>query len=231
MDAQGNLYGTTYYSGAYGNGTVFKVDTTGRETVLYSFANNPDGANPYAGVVLDAKGNLYGTTFRGGAYSDWGTVFKVDATGSETVLHSFADGLDGGHPYAGVVLDSQGSLYGTTYMGGASIYGTVFALLKSAAATTTTLTSAPNPSTYAEAVTFTAVVSGGAGAPPDGETVTFMNLKTVLGTGTLSGGSASFTTSTLPVGTHPVKAVYAGDIHCFGSTSNAVKQVVKKVKN
>ena len=79
------------------------------------------------------------------------------------------------------------------------------------AATTTTLSSSPNPSTYGQAVTFTAVVTSSAGAPPDGETVSFMKGTTVLGTGTLSGGSASFTTSTLPVGTNYIKAVYGGD--------------------
>ncbi|HEX7422266.1 MAG TPA: Ig-like domain-containing protein [Terriglobales bacterium] len=66
------------------------------------------------------------------------------------------------------------------------------------------------------------------GAPPDGETVSFKKGTTVLGTGSLSSGSASFTTSTLPVGTSVVKAVYGGDIHFGGSKSNTVKQVVKK---
>jgi hypothetical protein len=92
-------------------------------------------------------------------------------------------------------------------------------------ATTTALTSSPNPSTYGEAVTFTAVVTP---APPDGETVSFMKGKKVLGTGTLSGGTASFATSTLKVGTDSVTAVYGGDSNFASSTSNTVKQVVKK---
>jgi hypothetical protein len=75
-------------------------------------------------------------------------------------------------------------------------------------------------------VTFTAVVTSKLGAPPDGETVTFKEGTTVLGTGTLSGGSATFTTSTLPVGTNAIKAVYGGDMHLAASTSNTVKQVV-----
>jgi hypothetical protein len=90
------------------------------------------------------------------------------------------------------------------------------------------LSSSPNPSIYGEMVNFTAVVTSSLGAPPDGEVVTFMKGKTVLGTGTLSGGSASFTTSTLRVGTTSVKAVYGGDSNFAGSTSKAVKQVVEK---
>ena len=105
--------------------------------------------------------------------------------------------------------------------------GTVFKLTP-AAATTTALTSSPNPSTYGQAVTFTAAVTSKLGAPPDGETVSFMKGTTVLGTGTLSGGSASFTTSTLKVGTNAIKAVYGGDSNFAGSTSKTVSQVVSK---
>jgi hypothetical protein len=94
--------------------------------------------------------------------------------------------------------------------------------------TTTTLTSAPNPSTYGQAVTFAAGITSSDGAPPDGETVTFVEGKAVLGTGTLSGGSASFTTSTLNVGTNSITAVYAGDSNFAASTSKAVSQVVSK---
>jgi hypothetical protein len=96
------------------------------------------------------------------------------------------------------------------------------------ASTTTTLTSAPNPSTYGEAVTFTAVVTSSIGPPPNGETVSFMKGKTVLGTGKVSSGSATFTISTLKVGTTSVTAVYDGDSNFEGSKSNTVKQVVKK---
>jgi Bacterial Ig-like domain (group 3) len=89
------------------------------------------------------------------------------------------------------------------------------------------LTSSPNPSKYGQAVSFTAVVTP---APPDGETISFMKGKTVLGTGTLSGGSANFTTSTLKVGTTSVMAVYDGDSNFAGSKSNTVKQVVQKAR-
>jgi hypothetical protein len=94
-------------------------------------------------------------------------------------------------------------------------------------ATTTTLTSSPNPSTEGEAVTFTADVTSKAGAPPDGETVSFMKGKAVLGTAPLSGGSAVFITSTLNVGTTPVTAVYGGDSDLAASKSKPVKQVVQ----
>jgi uncharacterized repeat protein (TIGR03803 family) len=131
LDAHGNLYGTTYGGGTAGDGTVFKIDTTGKETVLHSFAGEGagDGASPYAGLVMDAQGNLYGTTVNGG-YSacqyglvkvGCGTVFKVGTAGDETVLHRFrsSSGADGVFPYAGLVLDAQGNLYGTTLRGGA----------------------------------------------------------------------------------------------------------------
>lgn len=75
-DPQGNLYGTTSSGGASGYGTVFKVTQTGTKTVLYSFAGGSDGANPTWGLVRDPQGNLFGTTYGGGA-SGYGTVFKL----------------------------------------------------------------------------------------------------------------------------------------------------------
>jgi uncharacterized repeat protein (TIGR03803 family) len=96
---------------------VFKLDTTGTETVLYSFTGGADGAYPVAGLIRDSAGNLYGTTSDGGA-SRQGVVFKVDTTGAETVLYNFTGGADGGLPQAGLIQDSSGNLYGTTYYGG-----------------------------------------------------------------------------------------------------------------
>jgi uncharacterized repeat protein (TIGR03803 family) len=126
-DSNGNLYGTTLSGGASGGGTIFKVDNTGRETVLYSFTGTGgDGANPYAGLVRDGEGNLYGTTEWGGAFSDWGTVFELDENGKETVLHSFDKKKGGANPYAGLVRDVKGNLYGTASTGGPSWQGTVF---------------------------------------------------------------------------------------------------------
>src|SRR5271157_843229 len=138
LDAQGNLYGTTYGGGAYNAGTVFKLTPSGTETVLYSFHAVPhppsiilrgpwviDGANPESGLVMDALGNLYGTTSLGGDYmrqgggpATWGTLFEVTADGSEKVLYRFTGGADGGNPRGGVIFDAQGNLYGTTWDGG-----------------------------------------------------------------------------------------------------------------
>jgi len=113
----GNLYGTTRHDGK-GWGVVYKVDTTGHETVLYTFKGGADGSKPFAGVTLDAAGNLYGTTANGGSTNERGVVFKVDPSGNETVLHAFTDGADGCQPFSGVVLDDAGNLYGTTWLGG-----------------------------------------------------------------------------------------------------------------
>jgi uncharacterized repeat protein (TIGR03803 family) len=129
LDTNGNLYGTTYGGGAYGKGTVFELSPSGAETVRHSFCARtgcPDGSHPRADLAMDTAGNLYGTTYSGGTNSV-GTVFKLSPNGTETVLHSFAaNGSDGTHPYAGLVTDTMGNLYGTTYSGGANGYGTVF---------------------------------------------------------------------------------------------------------
>ena len=131
LDAAGNLYGTTEYGGVTagmcgnnGCGTVFRLDTAGTYTVLYSFTGEPDGAYPVAGLVQDAAGTLYGTTEGGGitgggcGSSGCGTVFKLDASNKETVLYRFTGAPDGATPIAGVVQDAAGDLYGTTYSGG-----------------------------------------------------------------------------------------------------------------
>jgi uncharacterized repeat protein (TIGR03803 family) len=138
-NAAGNLFGTTSAGGItagncfpFGCGVVFMLDTTGKETVLYSFTGNPDGAFPYAGLITDSAGDLFGTTYNGGSggcTNGCGTVFKLDKTGSETVLHDFIGyPTDGAFPFAGVVRDPAGNLYGTTAYGGASDNGMVFEL-------------------------------------------------------------------------------------------------------
>jgi uncharacterized repeat protein (TIGR03803 family) len=129
IDAAGNLYGTTNAGGASGAGTVFKVTRYGKEIVLYSFTGGSDGANPQASLVMDAVGNLYGTTNAGGA-SGAGTVFKLTRYGKEIVLYSFAGGTDGANPQAALAMDTAGSLYGTTAAGGSNGKGTVFRLKK-----------------------------------------------------------------------------------------------------
>ena len=134
IDKAGNLYGTTFFGGTYGYGTAFElspeVGGNWNLTTLQNFNISGDGgAYLYGGVILDAKGNLYGTTFRGGA-SDEGTVFELSPAGfgawKEKVLYSFSN--SGYQPDAGVIADASGNLYGTTYGGGSGSGGTVFAV-------------------------------------------------------------------------------------------------------
>lgn len=126
-DPSGNLYGTTYEGGATDVGVVYRLDTSGHQTVLYDFAGRANGAYPSAGVIRDSAGNLYGTTGYGGPLG-WGEVFRLDPSGNLTVLHAFTGGTDGGTPVAGVIRDSEGNLYGTTSSGGTSDGGVVFRL-------------------------------------------------------------------------------------------------------
>jgi uncharacterized repeat protein (TIGR03803 family) len=141
QDAKGNTYGTTIEGGnlscpsmQYGCGVVFRVDRTGKYEVLYAFQGGNDGAGPEGAVVLDAKSNLYGTTYYGGTGAcddgtgaNCGTVFKLDTSGKETVLYSFTGDSDGAYPVGNLVLDAAGNLYGATapYHSGE---GTVFEL-------------------------------------------------------------------------------------------------------
>lgn len=138
FDAAGNLYGTTYLGGVYGYGTAFglrrKPGGGWEEGVLHSFdpANGKDGSYPTAGLILDAAGNLYGTTYEGGVYG-YGTVFglgrKPSGGWEEGVLHSFnSDGADGISPLSTLIFDAVGNLYGTTQYGGVYGYGTAFRL-------------------------------------------------------------------------------------------------------
>jgi uncharacterized repeat protein (TIGR03803 family) len=132
INVDGTLYGTTPDGGADcgssgGCGTVFKITTSGTESVLYSFkGGSHDGYGSTAGL-LNVNGTLYGTTLGGGA-TDNGTVFAITTSGAETVLHSFKGGSgDGSKPYAGLI-NVKGTLYGTTTGGGAQSDGTVFSL-------------------------------------------------------------------------------------------------------
>ena len=123
-DSAGNFYGTLLNGGDDDCGQVFKVNQSGTETLLYGFGGGLLGKYPYAGLVVDGSGNLYGTTFQGGAFQ-YGEVFELSATGHAAFLHSFS-GKDGAFPYAGLIRDSAGNLYGTTTAGGSAGAGTVF---------------------------------------------------------------------------------------------------------
>lgn len=124
-DTSGNLYGTTVNGGSNGAGTVYSLSSSGTETILHNFGGSGDGANPYGGLLRDAKGNLYGTALKGGATNN-GVVFKLDTSGNESVLYSFTGGADGGAPYSGLIFDSAGNLYGTTSAGGFNNVGAVY---------------------------------------------------------------------------------------------------------
>jgi uncharacterized repeat protein (TIGR03803 family) len=151
MDESGTLYGTTYRGGAHGEGTVFELapnvtKTTWTYKILYSFgASFFDGISPAAGLIKDRSGNLFGTTFSGGAYAFYGTVFELRPNASKTqwteqVLYNFGSQGDGRNPVAALIIDADGHLYGTTSEGGthrgSSVGGgTVFELIPNATKT------------------------------------------------------------------------------------------------
>jgi uncharacterized repeat protein (TIGR03803 family) len=122
------FYGTTLYGGTNGAGTVFEITAGGKLRTLHSFGSAGDGANPYAGLAQAKNGNLYGTTYGGGAHGH-GTVFEITTSGKLTILYSFCSQTkcaDGANPFAGVIQAADGNFYGTASGGGASNWGTVF---------------------------------------------------------------------------------------------------------
>jgi len=178
FDKAGNLYGTTLYGGALGFGSVFQIKPAGyssTETVLYSFGNGSDGGGPWVGVVLH-DGSLYGTTNGGGPYG-YGTVYKLTPSAdgwTESILHTFTGGSDGGIPRGGLVFKGT-ALYGTTWSGGTFGKGTAFEL--SAESVETVLHS---------------FGGGSDGAMPEGSVV-FDKAGNLYGTTTLGGTSNSGT--------------------------------------
>lgn len=151
LDRDGTLYGTTIEGGKHPNcfggyhngcGTVYSIDTSGDEHLVYSFRGKPDASEPFAGLIRK-NGIFYGTTAAGGSYKPCytygglgcGTIFEIDRKGDERVLYnfkgSFGSGpIDGQGPMGGLTADSAGNLYGTTPFGGASESGTIFKLAK-----------------------------------------------------------------------------------------------------
>lgn len=115
IDATGNLYGVTYQGGSSLVGTLFELDTNNNLTVVYNFVGGTEGAYPSGNLIRDGLGNFYGTTLEGGGSKD-GTVYKVNSTGTETVLHAFLGTPDGATPTG--LLYYKGALYGTTSAGG-----------------------------------------------------------------------------------------------------------------
>ena len=232
-----------------GYGFVSKFDPTGSTLIYSTYLNGSAPSN----IAIDSAGNAYvtGSACNGfpltpGAFQTVcrrGDAFvtRFNSTGSALVYSTYLGGTyrDAGY---GISVDSVGNAYVTGFTdspasfptknpiqgAGAGGWDAFVTKIDVRAVTTTTLSSSPNPSTYGQAVTFTGTLSSSVGAPPDGETVKFRKGTTVLGTGTLNGGSASFTTSVLPAGTNVIKAVYGGDSNFAASTSKAVSQVVNK---
>jgi uncharacterized repeat protein (TIGR03803 family) len=137
-DSSGNIYGTTAAGGANGGGTVFELSEnsfTWTETILHSFSNGTgtDGYQPASGLVMDSSGNIYGTTM-GGGVNENGVVFQLTKSGdtwNENILHAFTGNSDGATPFGGLILGSDGTLYGTTDGGGNNNHGVVFSLSQS----------------------------------------------------------------------------------------------------
>jgi hypothetical protein len=220
---------------------VTKINSTG-SALVYSIDLGNSGGSMGSGIAVDSMGNAYVTGWTRKGVKTYANAFmtKMNPTGS-ALVYSADLGGSGNSGGTGIAVDATGNAYITGYTestnfptlnavqpanaGGADAFVTKINPL---ATTTTTLSSSLNPSTYGQELTFTAVVTSGLGAPLDGEPITFMKGTKVLGTGTLSGGSASFTTSTLPAGTDYIKAVYSGDSNFAASTSKAVSQVVSK---
>jgi uncharacterized repeat protein (TIGR03803 family) len=174
QDAAGNLYDTTVGGGNYGGGTIYKVAADGSGfAVLHDFDATHDGANPYAGLLQDSDGNLYGTTasITGGGITGLGTVYKIDPAGTFSLLHCFTANVTGKNP-----------------------------------------TGTMNPSRMMN---------------PTG-TVTFRDGAKVLGAGALNKGRADYSTRSLSEGTHSITASYGGDTKYAASTSAPLIQTVRR---
>jgi uncharacterized repeat protein (TIGR03803 family) len=203
LDSGGNLYGTTETGGASGDGTVFELAPgSGTITTLASF-NGTNGADPQAALLMDSSGNLYGTTAQGGAAGD-GTAFQLaQGSGTITTLASF-NGTNGADPVAGLIMDSNGNLYGTTKQGGAANDGTVFELVPGIGLSPAALPAATVGAGYGQTLT----ASGGtgpytfavtAGSLPAG--LSLSSAGVLSGTPTAAGSSAFTATATDSTGT------------------------------
>jgi uncharacterized repeat protein (TIGR03803 family) len=210
----GYFYGTTEYGGtngisAGGYGTIFKISTNGALTSLYSFTGGNDGGYPYAGLVQGSDGNFYGTASGGGKYN-YGTVFKMSATGALTNLYSFTGGNDGNGPNAALVQASDGYFYGTAYYGGPDGFGTVFRISTNGALTTLYsftggIDGASPPAALVQGHdgSFYGTTYGGNGAA--GGTVFRLTIVPEVQTVTVTDGTLSLTWSTEPGGTYQLQ--------------------------
>jgi uncharacterized repeat protein (TIGR03803 family) len=244
FDPQGNLYGAVNGGGANAYGGIFELSPSGggswTEQVLQSFCPGPTCTNGYGpkGVAADAHNNVFGDTAFGGGQANRGNVFELSPLGgghwNYNVIYTFCpqqncnnDG--GGEPLAGIVLDGQGNIYGTTGAGGLYSEGAVYELMPvPLIPTTTVLTTAPNPSNLGQAVTMTATVHAQNGSTPTG-TVVFQSNGTQIGSASLNNsGVAVLNYANLPVGNDNIVAIYQGSATLAPSTSNTVQQVVQR---
>lgn len=116
VDKKGNLWGTTD-AGGIGGGVIFEINTKNKEKLIHTFEGSPDGCDAYGPMVADAAGDYFGTTSGCGKYN-YGTVFKLPPGGNEGPVYAFRGGHDGLYPVAGLMIDAQGNLYGSTQYGG-----------------------------------------------------------------------------------------------------------------
>jgi uncharacterized repeat protein (TIGR03803 family) len=228
LDSSGNLFGTTRYGGAIGSGSVFAIaQGSGAITTVASF-NNSTGAFPEASVTMDSSGNLFGTTSMGG-FGDDGTVFEIArGSGVITTLVLFADTACR-NPRSGVILDSAGNLFGTTYDGGdGGIFGAVFELTPVATDAYIGLNTSNASAVYGQPVTLTAVLSANVGIMPTGTVQFQIDGSDVAKPVAVYASMASLTVSTLSLGSHSIVADYSGDSNFPPSTGPALIQNVAK---
>ncbi len=206
-----------------------KVEGTG---LLNGDGPNPSGTASYGNLIFDAasaSGEIIGL------FTDGDFVFHSYLRAANGTITTFDDpgaGTAAEQGTGGLAINASGMIAGTYADANSILHGFIYDS-STLTPTTTTLTPAPtpNPSIYGEPVTLSATVSAGAGEPSNGETVSFLSGTTTLGTGTLSSGAATLTTTVLATGTDPITAVYGGDSELAGSTSPAISQVVNKASS
>jgi hypothetical protein len=236
------------------NAFVTKFNPTGSGLVYSTYLGGSGGAQANS-IAIDSFGNAYVTGLAGAYFPTEnslqdrlakysGFVTKLNLTGTALVYSTYLGGNGGGQAGDtgnGIALGSAGNVYvtGVTWPTDFPVTAGAFQTTCSAnncpfvakinikATSATALSSSPDPSAYDEMVTFTATIGSNDGVPPNGEMVSFMKGKTVLGTEALSGGSASIAIASLPVGASTIQAFYGGDANFAGSTSS-VKQEVDK---
>jgi uncharacterized repeat protein (TIGR03803 family) len=241
LGSDGTIYGTTFGGGNDFAGTVFTISPIGEFNTLYLFSSQSQGgdahpSNPYAGLLQGSDGNFYGTTYVSNTSA--GTIYSITPAGTVTLLHNFANS-EGEFLQSPLIQGTDGDFYGTAAMGGDTSCGgppdfgcgTVFSLTSSQggkkAATSTVLSSSVNPSTYHQVVELRASVSSHSKGVTQGS-VTLRSGTTALGTAALnSAGQAVFRLATLPRGSHPITAAYAGDNRHLSSRSAPLMQTVR----